>query len=55
MPTYHVQHSWKAKRPMTFVSHDLENPSQPRKKEFAEACSKSLGGHPELDAILLQS
>ena len=35
MPTYHVQQTWRAKRPKTVVSHDLENPSQPPKNEFA--------------------
>ena len=40
MPTYHVQQTWRAKRPKTVVSHDLENPSQPPKNESAEGCSK---------------
>ena len=41
MPTYHVQQTWRAKRPKTVVNHDLENPSQPPKNEFAEGRSKS--------------
>ena len=41
MPTYHVQQTWRAKRPKTVVSHDLENPSQPPKNEFAKGRSKS--------------
>ena len=41
MPTYHVQQTWRAKRPKTVVSHDLENPSQPPKNEFAKGCGKS--------------
>ena len=41
MPTYHVRQTWRAKRPKTVVSHDLENPSQPLKNEFDEGCSKS--------------
>ena len=41
MPTYQVQQTWRAKKPKTVVSHDLENPSQPPKNEFAEGCSKS--------------
>ena len=47
MPTYHVQQTWRAKRPKTVVSHDLENPSQPPKsyhqsqlREFAKDRSK---------------
>ena len=41
MPTYHVQQTWRAKRPKTVVSHDLENPSQPPKNEFTKVCGKS--------------
>ena len=41
MPTYHVQQTWRAKRPKTVVSHDLKNPSQPAKNEFAKGRSKS--------------
>ena len=41
MPTYQVQQIWRAKRPKTGVSHDLENPPQPSKNEFAEGCRKS--------------
>ena len=41
MPTYHVQQTWRAKGPKTVVSHDLENPPQPPKIEFAEDCCKS--------------
>ncbi|RMX57961.1 hypothetical protein pdam_00020015 [Pocillopora damicornis] len=41
MPTYQVQQTWRAKRPKTVVGYDLENPSQPPKKEFAEGCRKS--------------
>ena len=41
MPTYHVQQTWRAKRPKTVVSHDLENPSQPPKNEFAKGRSKN--------------
>ena len=41
MPTYQVQQIWRAKRPKTVVSHDLENPPQPPKNEFAEGCRKS--------------
>ena len=41
MPTYHVQQTWRAKRPKTVVNHDLENPSQPPKNEFAKGRSKS--------------
>ena len=41
MPTYQVQQTWRAKRPKTVVSHDLENPPQPPKNEFAEGCRKS--------------
>ena len=41
MPTYHVQQTWRAKRPKTVVSHDLENPSQPPKNEFAKGRGKS--------------
>ena len=41
VPTYCVRQTWRAKRPGTVVSHDLENPSQPLKNEFAEGCSKS--------------
>ena len=41
MPTYHVQQTWRAKRPKTVVSHDLENPLQPPKTDFAQGCSKS--------------
>ena len=41
MPTYHVRQTWRAKRPKTVVSHDLENPSQPPKNEFAKGRSKS--------------
>ena len=40
MPTYQVQQTWRAKRPKTVVSHDLENPSQPPKNEFAKGRSK---------------
>ena len=40
MPTYQVQQTWRAKRPKTVVSHDLENPLQPPKNEFAEGCRK---------------
>ena len=47
MPTYQVQQTWRAKRPKTVVSHDLENPSQPPKsyhqsqlREFAKDRSK---------------
>ena len=36
MPTYQVQQTWRAKRPKTVVSHDLEIPPQPPKNEFAE-------------------
>ena len=41
MLTYHVQQTWRAKRPKTVVTHDLENPSQPPKNEFATGRSKS--------------
>ena len=41
MPTYQVQQTWRAKWPKTVVSHDLENPPQPPKNEFAEGCRKS--------------
>ena len=41
MPTYYVQQTWRAKGPKTVVSHDLENPPQPPKIEFAEGCCKS--------------
>ena len=41
MPTYHVQQTWRAKRPKTVVSHDLENPSQLPKNDFAKGCGKS--------------
>ena len=41
MPTYQVQQTRRAKRPKTVVSHDLENPPQPLKNEFAEGCRKS--------------
>ena len=41
MPTYQVQQTWRAKRPKTVVNHDLENPSQPPKNEFAKGRSKS--------------
>ena len=41
MPTYHVQQTWREKRPKTVVSHDLENPSQPPKNEFAKGRGKS--------------
>ena len=41
MPTYHVQQTWRAKGQKTVVSHDLENPPQPPKNEFAEGCSRS--------------
>ena len=41
MPTHHVQQTWRAKRPKTVVSHDVENPSQPPRNEFATGCSKS--------------
>ena len=41
MPTYQVQQTWRAKRPKTVVSHDLENPPQPSKNEFTEGCRKS--------------
>ena len=41
MPTYHVQQTWREKRPKTVVSHDLENRSQPPKNEFAKGRSKS--------------
>ena len=41
MPTYQVQQTWRAKRPKTVVSHDLENPSQLPKNEFAKGCGKS--------------
>ena len=41
MPTYHMQQTWRAKSPKTVVGHDLENPPQPPKNEFAEGCSKS--------------
>ena len=40
MPTYHVQQTWRAKRPKAVVSHDLENLPQPPKNESAEGCSK---------------
>ena len=30
--------SWRAKRPKTVVNHDLKNPPQPSKNEFAEGC-----------------
>ena len=40
MPTYQVQQTWRAKRPKTVVSHDLEIPPQPPKNEFA-GCRKS--------------
>ena len=47
MPTYHVQQTWRAKRPKTVVSHDLDDPSQPPspKNEFAKGRSKNTG-HP---------
>ena len=44
MPTYHVQQTWRTKRPETVVSHDLEDsppPPQPPKNEFTEDYSKS--------------
>ena len=36
-----MQQTWRAKRPKTLLSHDLENPSQPPKNEFAKGRSKS--------------
>ena len=41
MPTYHVQQTWRTKRPKTVVNHDLRNLPQPPKNEFAKGCSKS--------------
>ena len=41
MPAYKVQQTRRAKRLKTVVSHDLENPPQPPKNEFAEGCRKS--------------
>ena len=41
MPTHHVQQTWRAKGPKTVVSHELKNPPQPPKNEFAEGYSKS--------------
>ena len=41
MPTYHIKQTCRAKRPKIAVSHDLVNPPQPPKNEFAEGCSKS--------------
>ena len=41
MPKYQVQQTWRAKRPKTVVSHDLENPPQPPKNELAEGYRKS--------------
>ena len=41
VPTYHVQLTWRAKRPKTVVSHDYENPPQPSKNEFAKGCGRS--------------
>ena len=41
MPTYHLQQTWRAKRPKTVVSHYLENPPKPPENEFAKDCSKS--------------
>ena len=37
----HVQQTWRTKRPKTVVNHDLRNPPQPPKNEFAKGCSKS--------------
>ena len=41
MPTYHVQQTWRARRPKTVVSHYLENPRKPPENEFAKDWSKS--------------
>ena len=41
MPTYQVQQTWRTKRPKTVVRHDLENPPQTPKNDFAEDCRKS--------------
>ena len=41
MPTYHLQQTWRAKRPKTVVSHYLENPPKPPENEFAKDCSQS--------------
>ena len=41
MSTYHVQQTWRAKRPKTVVSHNLENPPKHPKNEFADVCSKT--------------
>ena len=41
MPTYHIQQTWRTKRPKTVVNHELKNPSQPPKNEFAKDRSKS--------------
>ena len=41
MPLYHAQQTWRVKRPKTVESHDLENPSQRPKNEFAKGRNKS--------------
>ena len=41
MRTYHLQQTWRAKRPKTVVSHYLENPPKPPENEFAKDCSQS--------------
>ena len=59
MPTYHVQQTWRTKRPKTVVNHDLRNPTQPPKNEFAKGCSKSnstlsvLSGYKEKEKTTL--
>ena len=40
-PKYHVQQTWRAKRPKKVVSHDFENTPRPPKNEFAEGCDKN--------------
>ena len=41
IPKYRVQQTWRAKRPKTVVSYDLEIPPQLPKNEFTEGCRKS--------------
>ena len=47
MPTFYVKQTWRAKRPKTVVSHDLENPPQPpttNSLKFVVKATKSEAG-----------
>ena len=40
MPIYHVQQTWRAKRPKTAVNQYLENPPKSPEYEFSKGCGK---------------